>query len=236
MNATMPRDALAECRSVSVVYARGARAMTALDGVDLAVRPGERVSLWGRSGSGKTTLVHVLGGLVSPTRGEVLLQGRPLSSLDAAARGRARAAAVGHIFQGANLLPTFSAFENVAFAARLGEPDGDGRTPRDGRELLELVGLATKLDHLPAELSGGEAQRVAIARALAQRPQVLLCDEPTGQLDSDTGLRVLDLIDALQRELGFAIVLATHDPDVAARARRVVTLEDGRVVGDEELR
>jgi predicted ABC-type transport system involved in lysophospholipase L1 biosynthesis ATPase subunit len=229
------RGALAACRSVSVVYGRGDRAVTALDEVDLAIRPGERVSLSGRSGSGKTTLLHVLGGLVSPTRGEVLLGGRPLSSLDAAARGRARAAAVGYVFQGANLLPTFTAFENVAFAVRLTEANGRGPEIASAQQLLELVGLGVKLDHLPAELSGGEAQRVAIARALAQRPQLLLCDEPTGQLDSDTGSRVLDLIDALQREFGFALVLATHDPEVAARAGRILALEDGRVVADEEL-
>jgi len=226
---------LAECRSVGVVYGRADAAVAALDHVDLTVQPSERVSLWGRSGSGKTTLVHVLGGLVSPTRGEVLLRGQRLSSLDATARGRARGATVGFIFQGAHLLPTFSAFENVAFAAQLAETNGDDAPSRGPRALLELVGLAGKLDHLPAELSGGEAQRVAIARALAQRPQLLLCDEPTGQLDSDTGWGVLDLTEALQREFGFAIVLATHDPDVAARGQRVVTLEDGRVVGDEEL-
>jgi putative ABC transport system ATP-binding protein len=125
-------------------------------------------------------------------------------------------------------LPHFTAFENVAFAAQLGE---GGRFPPEG--LLDLVGLSAKGDHLPAELSGGEAQRVAIARALAQGPELLLCDEPTGHLDSDTGGRVLDLIDALQRELGFALVIATHDADVAARLERAVELEDGVVVREE---
>ena len=145
------------------------------------------------------------------------------------------------MFQGANLLPTFTAFENVAFAehaSRVSGSDGDGgdRPQRIGAaELLALVGLADKLDALPAELSGGEAQRVAIARALAGRPQLLLCDEPTGQLDSDTAARVLDLIDALHAHLAFALVIATHDPDVAARADRIVTLDDGRVVSDQEL-
>src|SRR5205823_2354342 len=128
-----------------------------------------------------------------------------------------------------NLLPTFTAFENVAFAAHASGREEDPAT------LLGLVGLSAKLDALPAELSGGEAQRVAIARALAQQPALLLCDEPTGQLDSDTGARVLELIDALQRELGFALVVATHDPDVAARTERVVTLEDGHVEADQEL-
>jgi predicted ABC-type transport system involved in lysophospholipase L1 biosynthesis ATPase subunit len=222
---------LAVCRGVTVVHGRGHAAVTALADVDLSIANGERVGLWGRSGSGKTTLLHVLGGLVLPSRGDVLLGGAPLSSLDAAARGRARARSVAYVFQGANLLPGFTAFENVAFAEHVtGAEGGHGAA-----ELLGLVGLSAKLDALPAELSGGEAQRVAIARALAQQPDLLLCDEPTGQLDSDTGLRVLELIDALHSRLGFALVIATHDPDVAARADRIVTLEDGRVVGDEDL-
>jgi putative ABC transport system ATP-binding protein len=227
------RAALAACDGVSVVYGGGPARVVALDAVDLRITPGERVALWGRSGSGKTTLLHVLGGLVTPTAGSVSWHGRPLSSLDAAARGRARAEGIAYVFQGANLLPSFTAFENVAFALRAsGHIGGD----RDPAGLLELVGLSAKLDALPSELSGGEAQRVAIARALGQMPELLLCDEPTGHLDSDTGTRVLDLVDALQDEFGFALVLATHDADVAARAARTVTLLDGRVVDEEEGR
>lgn len=233
-------DALASCRGVTVVHGRGEASVTALENVDLEIARGEQVSLTGRSGSGKTTLLHVLGGLIAPSSGEVLLEGRPLSSLDATARAGARAGKVAYVFQGANLLPTFTAFENLSFALHAAAaadsrtPAADGRAPgAQAGELLGLVGLADKLDSLPAELSGGEAQRVAIARALAQRPLLLLCDEPTGHLDSDTGGRVLDLVSALQGELGFALVLATHDPDVAARAERVVTLEDGRVVSEE---
>jgi predicted ABC-type transport system involved in lysophospholipase L1 biosynthesis ATPase subunit len=238
---TATETELAICRAVTVVYGRGDAATTALADVDLAVAAGKRVGLCGRSGSGKTTLLHVLGGLVVPTSGDVLLAGEPLSSLDAAARGETRARSVAYVFQGANLLPTFTAFENVAFAAHVSDaraPEPPGTQPPRGippASLLELVGLASKLDALPAELSGGEAQRVAIARALAQSPSLLLCDEPTGQLDSDTGSRVLDLIEALHHRLGFALVIATHDPQVAARCRRIVTLEDGRVQGDEEL-
>jgi predicted ABC-type transport system involved in lysophospholipase L1 biosynthesis ATPase subunit len=237
--ATEPR--LAVCRSVTVVHGRGDAAVTALADVDLAIAAGERLGLVGRSGSGKTTLLHVLGGLIVPTGGEVLLGGQPLSSLDAAARGEARAHSVAYVFQGANLLPTFTAFENVAFAAHVSQAQ-NARHEADDRlrgaspaALLELVGLGSKLDALPAELSGGEAQRVAIARALGQRPALLLCDEPTGQLDSDTGSRVLDLIEALHARLGFALVIATHDPQVAARCDRIVTLEDGRIAADEEL-
>jgi putative ABC transport system ATP-binding protein len=228
VSATAVEAGLLECRAVTVVHGHGDAAVVALDEVDLSISSGERIGLRGRSGSGKTTLLHVLGGLVLASSGEVLLAGESMSSLDAAARGAARARSVAYVFQGANLLPTFTAFENVAFA--VGVRDSvDGLRPT---ALLELVGLAAKLDALPAELSGGEAQRVAIARALAQRPELLLCDEPTGQLDSDTGRRVLDLIDALQAEFGFALVVATHDADVAARYSRIIELSDGRVVAD----
>ena len=225
------RASLASCREVEVVYGGGDASVHALAGVSLEVGAGTRVALLGRSGSGKTTLLHVLGGLVEPTAGEIAWQGRPLSSLDRAARGAVRARGIAYVFQGANLLPHFTALENVAFAAHLA---ADGAEPALAPEpLLELVGLSAKADHLPAELSGGESQRVGLARALAQRPELLLCDEPTGHLDSDTAERVLDLIDALQAEFGFALVLATHDVQVAARLDRRVELEDGRVVGEE---
>ena len=197
--------------------------MRALDRVEFALEPGDRVALLGRSGSGKTTLLHALGGLVDPADGVVEWKGRPLATLDAAARGAIRARGLAYVFQSANLLPYFSAFENVAFAMDLA---GGSVQPGD---VLTLVGLAARLDHLPSELSGGEQQRVAIARELAQDPELLLCDEPTGHLDTDTGRRVLDLLDALQREQGFALVIATHDADVAARMERAVELHDGRL-------
>jgi putative ABC transport system ATP-binding protein len=227
---------LASCRGVSVVHGSGDARVVALDAVDFGVRTGERVALFGPSGSGKTTLLHVLGGLIVPDDGGVTWRGEPLSALDAVARGRARATGIAFVFQGANLLPTFTAHENVAFAAHARSDD----TPVDPRdldplELLELVGLSSKADALPGELSGGEAQRVALARALAGRPALLLCDEPTGHLDSDTGARVLDLIDALHAEFGFSQVTATHDPDVAARFDRAVGLADGRVTGAERF-
>jgi putative ABC transport system ATP-binding protein len=221
---------------VTVVHGSGSGRVVALNEVDLVLDGRERVALHGPSGSGKTTLLHVLGGLVVPTHGVVSWRGRPLSSLDAVARGRERAAGIAFVFQSANLLPTFTAYENVAFAAQQ-RARSDGAEPArfEPQELLHLVGLGDKLDALPAELSGGEAQRVAIARALAQQPALLLCDEPTGHLDADTGARVLDLIDALHREFGFAQVTATHDTDVAARYDRSVALADGRVVGQERF-
>ena len=222
---------LACCRDVEVVYGAGDAVVHALAGVSLEVGAGDRVALLGRSGSGKTTLLHVLGGLVEPAAGAIDWEGQPLSSLDRAARGAARARGIAYVFQGTNLLPYFTAVENVGFAAHLA-PGGADPAPDPGA-LLELVGLAAKADHLPAELSGGEAQRVALARALAQRPKLLLCDEPTGHLDSDTAQRVLDLIDALQAEFGFALVLATHDAEVAARLDRRVELDDGRVVAEQ---
>jgi ABC-type lipoprotein export system ATPase subunit len=222
------REALAACFDLVVAYTHARRETRALDGVDLEIGPRDEVALIGRSGSGKTTLLHALGGLVAPTSGRVDWHGGPLASLDSAARGTVHRREIAYVFQGANLLSTFTAYENVAFAARLAV----GRAV-SADELLELVGLAAKGDHLPSELSGGEAQRVAIARALAQAPELLLCDEPTGHLDADTGERVLDLIQALRDEFGFALVLATHDGDVAARLRRQVELQDGRIVRED---
>ena len=229
--ATTAGTPLAVCRDVSVVYGAGDARVTALRDVDLTIQEGDTVALWGTSGSGKTTLLHALGGLIAPSRGEVRWHDEPLSTLDGAARGRARAAGIAYVFQGANLLPYFTAEENVAFAAHRAEGSADPSfTPA---ELLELVGLARKREALPSELSGGERQRVAIARAVAQQAELLLCDEPTGQLDSDTGTRVLDMIEALWDELGFALAIATHDVDVAARAQRVVCLAEGRVTTEE---
>jgi putative ABC transport system ATP-binding protein len=224
---TTTRTTLAACRGVEVRYGEGDSAVRALAGVDLEIGPRESIALLGRSGSGKTTLLHALGGLVEPTAGTVEWRGRPLASLDRVARGAVRANGIAYVFQGANLLPHFTAAENVAFAVHLSGTD------LFAEDLLELVGLSPKASHLPAELSGGEAQRVAIARALAQQPELLLCDEPTGHLDSDTSERVLDLIDALQREMEFALVVATHDTGVAARLERAIELDDGVVVGEE---
>ncbi len=222
---------MAACRGVTVAFGDGEAAVRALDGVDLTISGRDSLALLGRSGSGKTTLLHVLGGLVEPIVGTVEWQGELLATLDAAARAALRARGIGYVFQGGNLLSHFTAFENVAFATRVSSGDADPVLAAVA--LLELVGLTAKLDHLPAELSGGEAQRVAIARALAQQPQLLLCDEPTGHLDTDTGERVLDLLQALQREFGFALVVATHDADVAARLERAVELHDGRVLTAE---
>lgn len=225
---TAVREVIAGCRDVEVVHGDGTAAVRALAGVTVEIRSRDRLAVVGRSGSGKTTLLHALGGLVEPTAGSVEWHGQPLASIDEAARGAVRAHGIAYVFQGANLLPYFTAFENVAFAAQLAGDEADPGLAPD--LLLELVGLSAKADHLPAELSGGEAQRVALARALAQQPELMLCDEPTGHLDSDTAERVLELLDALQAEFGFALVVATHDAEVAARLGRALELEDGRVV------
>jgi predicted ABC-type transport system involved in lysophospholipase L1 biosynthesis ATPase subunit len=162
----------------------------------------------------------------------VLWRGEALSSLDAAARGKTRAGGIAYVLQGSNLLPSFSAYENVAFAAWVAARAGlDAR--QAPAELLGLVGLSDKAAALPAELSGGEAQRVALARALASSPELLLCDEPTGHLDSDTAGRVLDLLEALQERFGFGLAIATHDRGVAARWARQVRLADGRIAERE---
>jgi putative ABC transport system ATP-binding protein len=226
-----PEATLASCRDLTIVFGSGDARVVALAGVDVSFVADEMVSLWGPSGSGKTTLLHALGGLVEPTEGVVLWQGAALSSLDSSARTQAQARGIAYVFQGSNLLPVFTAYENVAFAAYASGERNDVK--ERALELLTLVGLREKADSLPPELSGGEAQRVAIARALAQRPKLLLCDEPTGHLDTDTTARVLELIDALQTRFGFTLVIATHDADVAAGLGRVIELRDGHVVTDE---
>lgn len=232
--ATVGQDELMSCHGVTVVHGVGESAVRALAGVDLEIREGESVGLLGPSGSGKTTLLHVLGGLVPASSGDVFWRGHQLPTLDRAARHPEHVQGIAFVFQGANLLPNLDARENIAFAilatGRLdGQPverNGSG-VPRTPDEYLTLVGLEDKAEALPSELSGGEQQRVAIARALAQAPELLLCDEPTGHLDSDTGQRVLDLIDAVRRMFGFAMVTATHDPNVAGRADHAIELADG---------
>jgi putative ABC transport system ATP-binding protein len=239
--ATTTGQTLIRCDGVTVVHGRGEAAVRALAEVQLEIQEGESLALLGPSGSGKTTLLHVLGGLISPASGSVLWRGEELPSLDRATRDRGPAKGIAYVFQGANLLPNLDAGENIAFATLATRGDnreppaaqrnGSG-TPETPEEFLALVGLDGKARALPADLSGGEQQRVAIARALAQEPQLLLCDEPTGHLDSDTGARVLDLIQAARDMVGFAMVVATHDPGVASRADRTIELEDGILRGE----
>ncbi|HET7631828.1 MAG TPA: ABC transporter ATP-binding protein [Gemmatimonadaceae bacterium] len=218
-----------EARHLTREYRTGTRTLTVLRDVSFIIPQGAFVAVVGPSGSGKTTLLGLLAGLDTPTRGTVLLDGVDLGALDEDQRARVRGAKVGFVFQGFQLIPTLTAIENVQVPLEL---RGDARAPERARELLQHVGLGDRLDHFPTALSGGEQQRVAIARAFCNEPRILFADEPTGNLDSDTGHRIVDLLEGLNRESGTTIVLVTHDAALAARAQRVIRLADGVVVED----
>lgn len=213
-------------------YRVGRDTITALDAVSLAVRQGEFVAIMGPSGCGKSTLLNLLGGLDRPTEGRVSLRGQDLAQLSEEAMASLRRKTLGFIFQRHDLIPVLTAQENVEFPMLL---DGVARLERAERaaQLLAMVGLEGKGRSLPDELSGGQQQRVGIARALANAPRILLADEPTGNLDSATAAEVLDALTALVRAQGLTLVMVTHDPDDAARADRIIRLEDGRVVAGD---
>ena len=198
-----------------------------LSGVNLEIKAGERVAVIGVSGSGKSTLLGLLAGLDSPTQGEVTLDGERLDLLDEDGRARVRAARVGFVFQSFQLLPGLTALENVMLPLELA---GFAEPERDARALLARVGLGERFSHYPRQLSGGEQQRVAIARAFATKPAILFADEPTGNLDSVTGARVIDLLFDLNAEERTTLVLVTHDENLASRCERHVYLDAGRVV------
>ena len=198
----------------------------ALQGVDVAVSAGEFVVLLGPSGSGKSTLLNILGGLDTPTSGEIRFLDRDLTRADEPALTRYRRQHVGFVFQFYNLIPSLTARENVALVTDIAD------SPMPADEALRWVGLGERLDHFPAQLSGGEQQRVAIARAIAKRPQVLLCDEPTGALDYETGKLVLEVIARINAELGTTAMVITHNAAIAAIADRVLRLANGRIVGE----
>jgi putative ABC transport system ATP-binding protein len=212
-------------------YDTGGSVVHALRGIDIRVARGELLAVRGRSGSGKTTLLNLLGGLDEPTSGTVIVDGSTITGLDEGAAARIRRELVAFIFQTFGLIPILTAAENVEVPLRL---VGANPADRDRRvaELLELVGLEARARHRPHELSGGEQQRVAIARALANRPKLLLADEPTGQLDSETGRRIMLLIRTVVRAEGVTAVVATHDPVMLEVADRVIELFDGRLVGE----
>ena len=224
--ATLPpaSELMFHARGLARVYGEGEAAVTALAGVDFEMFAGELVVLLGASGSGKSTLLNQLGGLDSPTRGTLHYRGWNLGEADEAGLTQFRRDAVGFVFQAYNLIPSLTARENVALIAEI------ARDPMTPEEALHLVGLGERMDHFPAQLSGGEQQRVAIARAIAKRPEVLLCDEPTGALDVRTGITVLEAIEHINRELGTLAVIITHNAIIADMAGRVFTLSDGRLV------
>jgi putative ABC transport system ATP-binding protein len=209
------------------VYRQGRVEVPALRGVSVDVPPGEFLSIMGPSGCGKSTLLHVIGGLASPTRGKVLLDGNDLSALSDAERTRLRRHKVGFVFQRFNLLPTLSARDNIALAQHI---HGNGFDPHRFEVVTTMLGLSGRLTHKPSELSGGEQQRVAIARAIINEPKIVLADEPTGNLDSKSSDNVLAMLKQLNQDLGQTIVMITHNPDAAAIGHRVIHMRDGLVV------
>jgi putative ABC transport system ATP-binding protein len=220
--------AIVEARSVSKVFPMAAGPVAALREVSIAIAPGEYIGVVGPSGCGKSTLLHVLGVVDVPTSGQVFFQEREIASLSDGDRSRLRLREIGFVFQRFFLLPMLTAWENVELPqaeAGVGRSERRERT----RELLDYVGLAARAGHRPSELSGGEMQRVAIARALANRPRLLLADEPTGELDQATGEQIVALLDRLHAD-GTAVVVVTHDSAVASRAHRLLRMRDGRIV------
>jgi predicted ABC-type transport system involved in lysophospholipase L1 biosynthesis ATPase subunit len=215
-------------RDLHKSYQMGRRAVEVLRGASLQLGAGEFVALRGASGSGKSTLLHLLGGLDVPDTGSIRFQGEAIDHWPPVRLAHYRNRQVGFVFQAYHLLPELDAMENVCLPARVAREPAD-KTMQRAREILVRVGLGQRLDHRPAELSGGEQQRVAIARALINRPRLILADEPTGNLDSHSGGEILDLLCSIQREQGMAMVLVTHDSRVAARAPRTLELTDGIV-------
>ncbi|ACB75489.1 ABC transporter ATP-binding protein [Opitutus terrae] len=217
------RDPLFRARGLTKVYATGDVEVRALNGVDLDLFASELVVLLGASGSGKSTLLNILGGLDVPTDGSLTFRDADLTHADENDLTRYRRETVGFVFQFYNLIPSLTARENVALITEI------ARDPMSPEEALQLVGLGPRMDHFPSQLSGGEQQRVAIARAIAKRPEVLLCDEPTGALDVKTGVSVLDAIDRVNRDLGTLAVVITHNAVIADMADRVIHLSDGAI-------
>jgi putative ABC transport system ATP-binding protein len=219
-----------EARNVTREYQMKAENVRALSGVSVSIERGEFAAMLGTSGSGKSTLLNLFGGLDRPTGGEILFDGKSLAPLTSWEMSRYRLRSVGMIFQSFNLIPTMTAQENVSLALAFAGLGGSDRRRRS-LELLDRVGLSQRADHLPSELSGGEQQRVSIARAIANEPQVLLADEPTGNLDSNRAAEVIGLLDEMRQRDGKTIVLVTHDQELAARyATKIVKLKDGKVM------
>jgi putative ABC transport system ATP-binding protein len=214
-------------RALTKVYRMGEAEVHALRGVDLEIRAGEFIVLLGPSGSGKSTLLNILGGLDTPTSGDVRFLDHDLTHADEADLTRYRREHVGFVFQFYNLIPALTARENVALVTDIAVD------PMPAHEALAWVGLGERLDHFPSQLSGGEQQRVAIARAIVKRPDVLLCDEPTGALDYETGKLVLEVIAKINQELGTTAMVITHNASIAGMADRVLRLGDGRIVGEQ---
>ncbi len=225
-------------KGLEQTYLSGDRPLTVLKDVDLEIEAGGVVAIVGPSGSGKTTLLGLLAGLDLPSAGSVTLDGQNLGELSEDERALLRAEKLGFVFQTFQLIPTLTALENVLVPIELqgSGPQRNGAAAQErARDLLRRVGLADRVDHYPAQLSGGEQQRVGLARAFANRPRILMADEPTGNLDAETGRHVIDLMVRLNREEGTTLVLVTHDAELAAKAQRIVRLSGGRIVADERV-
>src|SRR6185503_1989746 len=218
-------------RDLSKEYRSGDNTLAVLRDVSFTVPQGAFVAIIGPSGSGKTTLLGLLAGLDTPSRGQVLLDGEDFTAMSEDERAQLRGQKVGFVFQSFQLIATLTALENVQVPLEL---RGESGAAERARDLLRRVGLGDRVDHFPTQLSGGEQQRVAIARAFANQPRILFADEPTGNLDSDTGARIVELLEALNRESKTTIILVTHDQSLAARAQRIIRLSDGRVISDTE--
>jgi putative ABC transport system ATP-binding protein len=229
--ATASRNALVEIRGLTKVYVRGKERIEVLHGIDLDIPEGDFVALMGPSGSGKTTLLNLIGGLDSPSGGVLKIDGDRIEEHSSDELAAWRAATVGFIFQSYNLMPVLTAQKNVELPLLLTDMTGGERARRAG-VALELVGLSDRARHKPNELSGGQQQRVAIARALVSDPRILICDEPTGDLDRKTADEVLGLLQRLNREFGKTIVMVTHDPAAAKYAKRIVHLDKGTLVDE----
>jgi ABC-type lipoprotein export system ATPase subunit len=221
-------EPLLRARALTKTYAMGKRTLEVLRGVDLTVARGEFLALRGASGAGKSTLLHLIGGLDSPNAGEIFFNGQNLAKFSEGELTHFRNRRAGFVFQAYHLLPELDALENVCLPARMARM-ATAKVEARGRELLTRVGLKERADHKPSELSGGEQQRVAIARALINEPELLLADEPTGNLDSHTGGEIIELLKGLRVERQMTLIIATHDAKVAAHAQRVVELADGRI-------
>jgi ABC-type lipoprotein export system ATPase subunit len=222
----MKNQAIVETHDLVKVYGDGAQ-VRALDGADLRIARGEFVSVMGPSGSGKSTLLNMIGALDRPTSGAVFVNGQDIAKVRDLDTFRART--IGFIFQLHNLIPTLTALENVE-VPMMGQPLGRRKRRQRAKELLTLVGLADRMSHLPNQLSGGQRQRVAIARSLANQPAIILADEPTGDLDSESGTEVIALMQRLNRELNTTFIVVTHDPAVARQTNRILIMRDGRIV------
>ncbi|MDB6067890.1 MAG: Lipoprotein-releasing system ATP-binding protein LolD [Pedosphaera sp.] len=227
-------EVMLDARNLHKRYEMGARSLEVLRGVSLKIAKGDFLALRGASGAGKSTLLHLFGGLDSPNAGEIWFTGKNLAALSSRALAQLRNTKVGFIFQAYHLLPELDALENVCLPARMARTPASVAEAR-GRELLARVGLKERMEHRPAELSGGEQQRVAIARALINSPELILADEPTGNLDSHTGDEIIDLLCALRAEHQTTLVIATHDNKVADRAPKVIQLVDGQIEQTEVI-